>query len=253
MTTITPRSHPRGHWLVPLVIALLVAGCNDDGTDVQSEPINGTWVAQFAEGNLYVVITDDSLVYYTEANAEDCADRYTYELEPLGDDRYQLTSTVNAATFENSITAANGQLSWNTGGGSVVFQRATGVDPSTLAVCAGGGDDPALVCSELPALSLAQDTSETLAQEDDFERGRYYDVYGFQPDSQMTAVISLESPDFDPYLYVYDADGTLLAENDDVASSANAGLTLEVVPVCYRVEVTSFDNEATGSYTLRVD
>lgn len=253
MTSI-PHTHARGLWLAAVLAGLLVAGCDESGTDVQSGPITGVWVAQLAGGNLYLDITDDSLVYYTEATAEDCADRYAYTLESLGGNRYRLTSTVNAATLESTITATSNELTWNTGGGAAVFQRAEGVDPSTIHVCAGGGDDPALVCAELPVLPLAQDVADSLTQADALERDRYYDVYGFQPVEQMTATISLTSSEFDAYLYVYEADGTLLAENDDVsADTVNARLTLELVPVCYRIEVTTFDTGVTGDYTLRIE
>lgn len=252
--TRTPRSPARGLWLAALLAGLLVAGCDESGTDVQSGPITGTWVAQLTGGNLYVVITDDSLVYYTEATAEDCADRYAYTLEPLGGDRYRLTSTVNTATLESTITATQNELTWDTGSGTALFQRADGVDPSTINVCAGGGDDPALVCAELPVLPLAQDVADSLTQADALERDRYYDVYGFQPAEPLTATISLTSSEFDAYLYVYEADGTLLGENDDVsAETVDAGLTLELVPVCYRIEVTTFDTGVTGDYTLRIE
>lgn len=253
--TNTPHNRPSFRpWLVLILAGLVMTACNDDGTEVQSGPITGTWVAEFADGTLYLVISSDSLVYYTAADAESCADRYEYGLEDLGENRYRLSSAVNTSTAETHITATDGELTWETGAGAAVFQSAPGADIGSLEICAGGGDDPSIVCTELPALQLAQDLPGELTQDDAMERDRYYDVYGFQPDAQVTAEVTLSSSAFDAYLFVYDADGSLLAENDDVAeSSVDAAVTLTFVPACYRVEVTTFDEAATGPYTLRVE
>lgn len=246
------RSRP-GLALTPL-LCLTLAGCNETPADIRSDPLIGAWVSNVPGGTLYLFITPNTLTYYAEADTEECADRYAYDIEPLGGNRYLLSSTVNASTIESTIIAMDGELTWDVGGGSAVFQQASDVDPSMLTVCAGGGDDPALECSALPALEPGLDVAGELGQGDPEERGRYYEVYGFQPAAQDTAEITLASDDFDPYLYVYRTDGTFLAENDDAsAGSVDAGITLPVVPVCYRVEVTSFGDGETGAYTLRVD
>lgn len=247
------RSRP-GLALTPLVLGLALAGCNETPADIRSDPLIGAWVSNVPGGTIYLFITPNTLTYYAEADTEECADRYAYDIEPLGGNRYLLSSTVNAVTIESRIIATDGELTWDVGGGSAVFQQASNLDPSMLTACAGGGDDPALDCSALPALELGQAVAGELGQGDPEERGRYYEVYGFQPAAQDTAEITLASDNFDPYLYVYRADGTFVAENDDAsAGSADAGLTLPVVPVCYRVEVTSFENAETGTYMLRVD
>lgn len=253
MSRFTRTRSARTFWLVILLAAAVAAGCGEDGT-VVSDPITGTWVAQASDGTLYLEITADSLVYYAEATVDGCADRFAYGLEPLGDDRYRLSSAVNAATIESTITAESGELRWDTGVGVAIFQTAPGFDPGTLTVCAGGGDDPALTCTDLPELTLGQDQAGELAVTDSRERGRYYDVYGFQPASQLTATITVTSTTVDSYLYVYQADGTLIAENDDAsASTFDAGLQVQMVPGCYRIEVTSFADDETGTYTVRID
>ncbi len=241
-------------WLALLLVGVLAAGCSDDGTSGVSDPILGTWVAQASDGTLYLEITADSLVYYAEATVDDCADRFAYGLEPLGDNRYRLSSAVNTAITESTITAESGELRWDTGVGTAYFQTAPGFDPGTLTVCAGGGDDPALTCTDLPQLALGQPVSGELTQDDELERGRYYDVYGFEPAMPLTGTITLSSSAVDSYLYVYDAGGTLIAENDDAASgSVDAGLQLQLVPVCYRIEVTTYADGQNGTYTLRID
>lgn len=233
---------------------MTLAGCNASPADVRSDPLIGAWVSDVPGGTLYLFITPVTLTYYAEADTDDCADRYVYEIEPLGGNRYLLSSTVNASTFESTITATDGVLTWYTGSGSAVFREAVDVTPSMLTVCAGGGDDPALECTTLPALDRGQAIVGELGQGDPEERGRYYDLYGFQPAAQDTVEITVASDAFDPYLYVYRSDGTFLAENDDASAGAvDAGITLPVVPVCYRVEVTSFGAGETGAYTLRVE
>ena len=235
------------------LVGVGAAACLDNTAELDSEPIIGTWVASVPGGTDLLEITESEITYYRTASDEDCAERTIYTLESLGDDEYLLTSTVSTATIEARITAAGGELRWQTAFGSAFFLRTT-ADPSTLEICAGGGDDPALDCTGLPAVEAGQDVTDSLTVADAMERGRYYDVYGFQPQAQDTVAVAVTSATFDTYLYVYDADGALLAENDDAEEgSTDAALTLQVVPGCYRVVVTSFDIEETGGYTLRID
>lgn len=64
----------------------------------------------------------------------------------------------------------------------------------------------------------------------------------------------MSSTEFDSYLYLYQADGTLITENDDASdASVSAGLQIQMIPVCYRIEVTSFGDGETGAYTARID
>lgn len=252
MTRIARRPAAPPAAIVLALLPLLAAGCNDDGTGV-SEPIAGTWFADGLGGTLFVVITDADLVYYTAADADDCVDRSRYELEHQGGNEYLLRSTINTATLTSTISARDGELTWATDFGTIIFQRST-ADPASMPVCAGGGDDPALTCPDLPALEVGQTVLGALGEGDPSERGWIYDVYSFEPDAPLTAGITLGSPDFDAYLYVYDANGVLLAENDDAAEgSLNAGITLQFNPVCYRVEVTSLSPGETGAYTVLIE
>ena len=239
--------------LIALAAVVAAAACDDSATEVESDPIFGSWVGDAQGGTFFLEITESQIIYYAKADTEQCAERTIYDMEPLGGNDYLLTSTVTPLTVEAQIIVRDGELTWQTAFGTAVFYPTT-LDLSTLSVCAGGGDDPALTCTELPAIEPGQDVSGSLTQDDALERGRYYDVYAFQPQAQSTVDITLASTAFDVYLYVYDAAGTLLAENDDaVEGSTDAGLTLQVVPGCYRIEATSLATGATGSYTLRID
>ena len=247
-----PRdSHPA--LALVLIVLIGAVACNEGGTGVGSGPITGTWVAEVQGGTLFLEITDDQIAYYQAAAEDDCAERTIYDVEDLGDGDYRLTSTVTPISLDVRITANDDELRWQTPFGTAIFFRTT-TDLSTLTICAGGGDDPALTCSGLPPVPTGQDVAESLAQTDAEERGRYYDVYSFEPQAQDTVTVTATSSEFDAYLYVYDAAGGLLAENDDAAEgSTDAGLSLQVVPGCYRIEVTSLSRGATGAYTLRID
>ncbi|MEJ2504065.1 MAG: hypothetical protein P8177_12275 [Gemmatimonadota bacterium] len=161
---------------------------------------------------------------------------------------------MNIATVESTITQVDDELTWRTAFGGAVFQRSA-VDPAVLDMCAGGGDDPAVTCASLPALLIGEDVQGVLETDDAAERGRFYDLYALQPATPLTpGEITVRSIGFDPYLYLYDDGGTLLTENDDaVEGSLDAGLTLPLNPVCYRVEVTTVQDGGSGAYTLRVD
>ena len=236
-----------------LTTLLGAAACNESGTGVGGGPITGTWVVEVQGGTLFLEITEDQIAYYQAADADDCAERTIYDLEDLGGGDYRLTSTVTPITLEVRITANDDELRWQSQAGTAIFYQTT-TDLSTLTICAGGGDDPTLTCADLPPMPTGQDVAESLAQTDAEERGRYYDVYSFEPQAQATVTVTATSSEFDAYLYVYDAAGALLAENDDaMEGSTDAGLSLQVVPGCYRIEVTSLSRGATGSYTLRID
>lgn len=243
----------RGALALPLLALVALGGCGDDPSTVESDPIIGMWVADVSGGSLFVVITDEELRYYTASDTEDCADRTIYELEALGGNEYLLQSTVTPVEVEARLVARGGELTWRTEFGAIVFYRSE-ADPSALPLCAGGGDDASLVCSELPTVEVGQAVSGALTQDDPSERGRFYDVYAYQPEAQGAVDITVSSTAVDAYLYVYNAAGDLLAENDDAtADSRDAGLVFQVVPGCYRVEVTSFGPGETGPYTLRID
>lgn len=85
--------------------------------------------------------------------------------------------------------------------------------------------------------------------------GSFARVYSITGGVGDTVSLRLEG-DFDAYLFVVDGTGSVLAENDECAGNPSRG------PACieefalpasgtYRVEATSFDAAATGSFTLR--
>jgi len=86
-----------------------------------------------------------------------------------------------------------------------------------------------------------------------FSSGHYADDYTFQGNSGDTLAIDLTSGEFDTYIYLYDSKGILVAENDDYGGTTRSVLKY-VVPSSgtYTIEVTSFFDNETGAYLIRL-
>lgn len=82
--------------------------------------------------------------------------------------------------------------------------------------------------------------------------GRVYDGYLLTDVEPGNLVVVNANSNFDPFLQLTDLNtGAVLAENDDGGVGLNAVLSFEAEEgVDYLVQVTSFGEEATGSYTL---
>lgn len=244
----------RSRLAAALLVPLLASAACDDGTTVNVDDVVGVWVAAQTGGAEYLVITSDSFLYYQKLDTEDCADLYAFDMTPQGGNVFRLTARFTTGELDVTLDAADGTLTWDEGWGATIFEEETEVDPTAFAVCAGGGDDPAIVCSALPEIPSGEDLIGNLDSLDPEERGRYYDLYRFEPTVGTTPTISLGSAAFDTYLYVYDAGGALMAENDDAGLSIeDSALSLPFDPGCYRIEVTSFADAATGEYTIRIE
>ncbi|HEX8336328.1 MAG TPA: zinc-dependent metalloprotease family protein, partial [Pyrinomonadaceae bacterium] len=92
----------------------------------------------------------------------------------------------------------------------------------------------------------------------------YEDVYTFVARAGQRVRIEMSTtgtPGIDTYLYLFNPDGTLLAENDDIVLGQNTNsripvpagqfLTLPATGV-YTIAATTFDTAAAGSYTLKL-
>jgi hypothetical protein len=85
------------------------------------------------------------------------------------------------------------------------------------------------------------------------DRGTYGDTYSFVGARGEPVRVSLESDDLDTYLYLYDATGYLVAEDDDSGSQLNSRLVMTLPDDgVFLVVVTSYGRE-TGDYTLEVE
>ena len=84
----------------------------------------------------------------------------------------------------------------------------------------------------------------------------FADRYSFNANSGQPMVISLTSTDFDTYLYLLDANGSVIAQNDDTGPSGNsripAGSGFFTLPSsgAFTIDATSFQSSGAGNYTL---
>jgi uncharacterized protein (TIGR03437 family) len=84
------------------------------------------------------------------------------------------------------------------------------------------------------------------------------DRYSFNGTGGQPVVITLNSSDLDTYLYLLDANGTVIAQNDDISSgngsripSNNSFFTLPSSGI-FTIEVTSFLSKKQGNYSLNL-
>jgi hypothetical protein len=86
--------------------------------------------------------------------------------------------------------------------------------------------------------------------------GSLYDEYTFEGNQGQTVVVAVESTDFDTYLAIFNSQGELLAENDDVTQqNSNSELTLTLsASGRYRVIVNAYEPppKGRGKYNLTV-
>jgi hypothetical protein len=79
--------------------------------------------------------------------------------------------------------------------------------------------------------------------------GCFADLYEFSVASTQTLLISVESDEIDTYLHVLDANGAILAEDDDGGDNTNSAILLVFAPGTYRIEVSTFGAGISGPYT----
>lgn len=85
------------------------------------------------------------------------------------------------------------------------------------------------------------------------EEGEYLvDTYNFIGQAGQQISVDAESPDFDTWIALFNADGELIEENDDVLNddtNSNIQLTLPYDGY-YTVKISSYEPEGKGAYWL---
>ncbi|MBE9110530.1 CHAT domain-containing protein [Nodosilinea sp. LEGE 07298] len=81
--------------------------------------------------------------------------------------------------------------------------------------------------------------------------GSYYNAYTFEGIAGETVVIEMSSPAFDTYLMLLDADGNLIAEDDDGGGSTHSRIALTLpASGTYQIYANAYDSRANGQYSL---
>jgi hypothetical protein len=87
--------------------------------------------------------------------------------------------------------------------------------------------------------------------------GGYFDAWVFIVDGTSDVAISIESPDFDTYLTLYEGGlgglGEYIAEDDDGGSDTNSYLQVRLDAGTYTVMAHPFSGEATGAYEIGLE
>lgn len=244
-----------------MILALLVlplaalTGCGDPPTDTDSQDVFGVWVGQADGATVYLDISNDAMAIYHGSHST-CFLHVEYEIENTSGDNYTLSLTGTTFTVDLIIRRSGDRLEVRDPDdpNSIAYYNHSSEDVSALDVCAGGGADPDIVCTDLPPIAVGESEAGSLSTTDPSSIfGSYFDLYGLQLTTGQQVTIDLQSTEIDSYLVVYDEDGGHIAENDDANETTDASLTLDLEPGCYRIEVTSFGPEETGAYTLTVN
>ncbi len=106
------------------------------------------------------------------------------------------------------------------------------------------------------SISIGDDFLSLLATRDQRVDNRFIDSYKLSVSELTEVIIDLRSQAFDAYLYLYDASGFLVAENDDASSETgtDSQLVLELPAGVYNLVVTSYEDaeKKTGLYNLSI-
>lgn len=241
--------------LLPLVG---LAGCDAiTGSDDEAS-IEGTWVLTEGSSTLYLEITDTTVTVY-DGVAGECFD--IMELDIVGRDgaTYTLEDPDSGYPVDVFMRVVDGQLSVGEPEGDTdpELYAPSDQDVSQLEECVytdgGGGTDPAIDCSSLPAITVGQSIDGELTTSDPVFEGNYFDLYGLTLDASTEVRIDLTSRSIDAYLFLYESDGTYIDEDDDGGADLDASLTTTLPAGCYRIEATSYFGDETGPYTLSVN
>lgn len=242
----------------PFVLALLIpilglAGCDAITGASDSDSIQGSWVRTEGGQTTYVEITSARIIVY-DGRSDSCFQRAVYDIIDQDGDEYTLSGpTTTTGIF--TIRRQGDDLVIDDEGESRTFSPSD-QDLAQLDICGvdtGGGADPTIDCSTLPAIDVGQTVTGELASTDEMNNGRYFDLFGLTLTAATEVHIAATSDAVDTYLYLYESDGTYIMEDDDGGTGPNASMTTTLDAGCYRIELTSYFSAETGTYTLSVN
>ena len=115
---------------------------------------------------------------------------------------------------------------------------------------------PAAACTTATVvgpIGVGQTVTGTLASTDcTLSDGAYADLYRVTITASQALQIDMTSSAFDSFLIVFDANGAVVATDDDSGGGLNARITRTLTPGTYYVAAKSEAPGATGAYTLTV-
>lgn len=124
-----------------------------------------------------------------------------------------------------------------------------------LASCSTDSSGPPNVepCLEFTTHTLGTSVAGSLAGSDcrsALKLDSYTDMHRIAIAQAGTYVFNQASPTLDTFLLLLKADGSLIGANDDISTSTDSRIKAVLPPGDYVLGATSYDPNATGSYTL---
>lgn len=246
-----------------LALAGLAAGAAacDSGTGPGNDDvlpdIEGTWTITQGGYTLYLEITSTSLTEYYGVQGQ-CFLVGSYAIVGRNGETVTVQPQGETVTFELILRREGSALrlidpsSFDQTG---LLLSASAQDLGALTECpeGAGGTDPSIDCTTLPPITLGTPTNGDLSGTDSEFFGSYYDLYGLTLDATQEVTIDLTSGEIDSYLYLYEADGTYITEDDDGGSGFDSSITVTLDAGCYRVEASSWGAGEIGAYSLVVN
>lgn len=136
------------------------------------------------------------------------------------------------------------------------FGVSAGGDRSSWTIVLAAPATPAAIAAAPPVVPFLRKTGELEPGVDPVlpVDGSTYDLYSFEAQAGQEILITLSSPAFDTYLFLFNAFDIQIADNDDI-SSEDRNSQLQMTLPCdgeYKVMVNSYDPASQGEYTLSI-
>lgn len=154
------------------------------------------------------------------------------------------TSAANIATVSTSGVVTG------VAAGTATITAASEGRTGTAAVTVSGATAPA--CSATArTLTLGATSSGSLSSNDcKLSDGSYYQKWDLTLTSSTTVQIDLTSTVFDAYLFLFDANGVFLTQDDDGGGGSNSRITRTLPAGRYRIYVNTFNAGEVGNFTI---
>ena len=155
----------------------------------------------------------------------------------------QIIATLDAASYTIEATTYTG--------------GATGDFTLTILLAGATAPPPSYSCDvylgELTSGVVTRSgTWDSNCPSSDNRDGSYAYYYSFSFSGAADLWIELTSPDIDTYMYLLNAEGTVLEENDDGAEGTNSSIARGLDAGYYYVEATTYAPGETGNFTLTI-
>jgi uncharacterized protein (TIGR03437 family) len=202
-------------------------------------PTSQSFAAVAGTGNV-AVLTSPNCTWNVASNVSWITINTAPTVTGIGRVTYSVLANPDAGRRQGTITVANQTVNVSqlgTGGNTCIVTPITPGQPVNGSLTQDDCDSPVRIRNGVRPLA---------------------DRYSFTGTSGQPVVITLNSSDLDTYLYLLDANGTVIAQNDDTPSGNGSRIptnnTFFTLPSSgtFTIEVTSFPSKKQGNYSLNL-